>query len=317
MLTSFLGKSSPSIRLLLIAMIIIGYLAGFLWDSSNTSLSGGVLNHLGFILLSIISLLLMYFIIDKNHLTKQNSYGIFFYSSFMIMLPVVFNDHDIIIANIFLLLALRRIISLSADVNSEKKILDASIWITLASFFLFSSILFFLLLWIAILQKPNVTYKQVLIPFVGFFGVFIIMIALQLLLTDSYAWIFEWYQAIGLDFSAYNKPSVFVPTSVIFAFLIWTGTFRLQKFPSVPLKERPNFIMMLLVLAATVLVAIASAKKSGAEMLFILGPLAIICANYIQPNESDYYVKEDKGEYWFKEVLLWAVLVLPFVFFFL
>ena len=262
-------------------------------------------------------MLLLNFIIGKNHLTKQNSYAIFFFSGFMVMMPSIFQNHNIILSNIFILLAIRRIISLRSDVNSQKKILDASVWITVASFFSFSSILFFIPLWIGVAQKPNSDYKQMLIPILGFFAAFIIMIALQLLINDSFDWIFKWNQVIGLDFSAYNKTSVFVPASVIFAFLVWTGSSHLLKLPIVPLKEKPRHVMMLLILITSIVVSFASSDKTGSEILFILAPLSIISANYIESTKGESYGKEDKGEFWFKEILLWSILLLPFVFFFL
>lgn len=317
MLTSFFGKSSPSTRLILSIFIIVGFLLALMYGSGNFSIIEEFISQVFFLGLSILSMLLLHFIISKNHLTKQNSYAILFFSAFMVMMPVIFQEHDIILSNIFLLLAIRRIISLRSDVNSQKKILDASMWITVASFFSFSSILFFIPLWIGVSQKPNSDYKQMLIPVVGFFGAFIIMTALQLLLTDSFSWLFEWNQPVGFDFSAYNQASIFVPASVIFAFLIWTGTSRILELPVVPLKEKPSYVMMLLILATSIVVALASMKKSGAEILFILGPLAIICANYIESSKGEVYIREDKSEFWFKEIMLWSILILPFVFFFL
>ena len=64
---------------------------------------------------------------------------------------------------------------------------------------------------------------------------------------------------------------------------------------------------MLVVAFVSIAVALASPEKSGAEMLFVFAPTAIISANYL----------EQLNEFWFKEVLLWLVLLLPLSFLFL
>jgi hypothetical protein len=50
-------------------------------------------------------------------------------------------------------------------------------------------------------------------------------------------------------------------------------------------------------------VAFLSPEKTGGEVIFIFGPLGIITANYL----------ETKKDFWFKEVLLWLVVLLPII----
>ncbi|MDP2686925.1 MAG: DUF6427 family protein [Aequorivita sp.] len=317
MLTSFFGKSNPVNFLILGAFIIVGYLLGAISGSSIIITSFSLLNHGFFIVLSVLSMLLLDFIIRKNHLTKNNTFAILFFTCFLVMLPVIFLQHKILLANAFLLLAIRRIMSLRSDKNSSKKILDASIWITVASLFYFWSLLFFIPLFIAVLQKPNTNYKQILIPFTGFVAVLMINTAYQLMVTDSLLWFTNWQDAISFDFSRYNSAAVLVPITVILAFYIWAGIYRVLKLSMVPLKERPNYLLLLYLSITALLVALAGPEKTGAEILFILAPIAIIVTNYIENFETERYVEKDVAEFWFKEIMLWLVVVLPFVFLFL
>lgn len=233
------------------------------------------------------------------------------------MLPVIFLQHKILLANAFLILALRRIMSLRSDTNSSKKILDASLWITLASLFYFWSLLFFIPLWIAIIQKPNSNYKQMIIPITGFMAVLIINTAYQFFVYDSFAWFFDWKKPISLDFSKYNSAAILVPVTVILGFYIWTSMYRVLRFSSVSLKEKSNYFLLLYVSITSLLVAILGPEKTGAEILFILAPVSIIAANYIENFGTDRYVEKDITEFWFKEIMLWMVVILPFVFLFL
>src|SRR5690606_34142012 len=231
--------------------------------------------------------------------------------------PVIFLHHKILLANAFLLLAIRRIMSLRNDKNSSKKILDASIWITVASLFYFWSLLFFIPLFIAVIQKPNTNYKQMLIPFTGFVAVLIINTALQLLVSDSFLWFAKWQDVISFDFSKYNSASVLIPVTLLFTFFIWAGIYRISKLSMVPLKERPNYLLLLYLSITALFVGLAGPEKTGAEILFLLAPVSIIATNYIENFETERYVEKDVAEFWFKEIMLWLVVILPFVFLFL
>jgi len=307
MLTSFFGKSNPVNYLIAGIFISLGYLlrAILLKDIEITFTIFA--EHLLFLSLSVFTMLLLDFVIRKNLLTKSNTYGIFLFTCFLITLPAIFSERNITIATIFFLLAFRRILSLRSDRNTEKKILDASIWITLASFFSFWSLLFFAILYFAIIRKQNTLFRYLFIPIAGFIGVLVIRAAFHFLLNDSFDWFFEWGPLFDFNFSAYNKANVLVPVTVIVTFIIWTGIYRFSKIASLSKKEKPNALLLLFTLLITILIALISPQKNGSELLFVICPLAIIITNYI----------ENISEFWFKEVLLWIVVLLPLVVLFL
>ena len=307
MLTSFFGKSNPINYLILAVFIFIGYtITRFSLDNSGLNLSSGFENIV-FAVVSVFLMLLLDFIIRKNHLTKNNTYGILLFTCFLLAIPAIFLSPSILIANLFLFLAMRRVLSFGSDKNIEKKILDASIWISLASFFYFWSLLFFIVLYFSMMRKKNITYRQLLIPIVGFGVMFILVVCYYLIVSDSFSWFFEWRLPIGIDFSAYNSLNILLPVTIIAAFLIWTGLSRFFKLASLPKKERPNAITILFSVLVALLVVLASPLKTGAEILFIFGPLVIIITNYIETSK----------EFWFKEVLLWLAVLLPILVFIL
>jgi hypothetical protein len=317
MLTSFFGKSNPINYLILAVFIVAGYLLGAISQSEIFITPSLLLTHSAFIIISVLSMLLLDFIIRKNQLTKNNTYAILFFTCFLVMLPVIFLQHTLILANVFLLLALRRIISLRSDKNSEKKILDASFWITVASLFHFWSLLLFVPLWIAVAQKPNSNYKQMLIPFTGFLAVIIINTAYQMLVNNTFLWFLTWKKTVSFDFSVYNSAAILVPITIILAFYIWTAIYRILKIPQLPLKEKPSHLLLLYVSITTLFIALGVPEKTGSEVLFVLAPVAIISANYIESSDSESFRQKDASEFWFKEIMLWLVVLLPFVFLFL
>ena len=64
---------------------------------------------------------------------------------FLLFFPSIWNDFNLLISNFFILLALRRLLSMHSAKAPKEKIFDASLWIFFASFFHFWSILFILL----------------------------------------------------------------------------------------------------------------------------------------------------------------------------
>jgi len=314
MLTSFFGKSKP-IHFLILGVVIV---LSFIWtlfarSAENFNLSNFLISAL-LIGVTVLSAIVLDFLVSKNYLTKTNTYAIFFYSGFLLMLPIIFLDSNVLLANVFLLLALRRIMSFRNDNNSEKKIFDAALWVSVASLFYFWSLLFFIPLYLALIQKPNVTFKQMLIPPIGLLAVFIINTAYQLLVNDSFGWIFEWHQPISVDFSAYNAFEVLMPATLLMGFLVWTGFYRLKQLHLVSLKEKTNYILVMIVALTTLVIAACGSEKTGAELLFVLSPTAIMFANFIEGGPQDGFAKKDQSEFWFKEILLWAVAVLSIIF---
>tara|TARA_R100001369_G_C3242964_1_gene154513 strand:- start:191 stop:571 length:381 start_codon:yes stop_codon:yes gene_type:complete len=126
-------------------------------------------------------------------------------------------------------------------------------------------------------------------------------------MDDSFLWITEWIPSISLDFSAYNNIQLLLPAAIMGTFLIWSLPFRFVKIASLSKKEKPNAILLLVTLAVCLLIAFLSPQKTGAELFFIIAPLSVIVANYI----------ENIQEFRFKEGLLWLVVLVPILMLFI
>ena len=307
MLTSFFGKSNPVNYLLLGIFLFLGYVVATYHDFINGFSIITLAKHVFGIGVCIFSMLLVDFIIRKNTLTKSNTFGIFLFSCFLLMFPVIFSEQDILMSNIFLLLALRRILSLKSEKNLEKKVLDASVWISVAMFFYFSAWLFFGVLFIAILQKKHTTYKHLLIPFVGLFGVFVIATAYHFIVFDSFDWLIITKKTPTLDYSTYNSAEILIPLTIVTTLLVWTGIHRIFTISSVSKKDKPNYLLLLVIVVVCIFLVLTSPNKKGGEILFLLAPTAIVVAGFI----------ENSKEFWFKEMVLWLTVLVPILLIFL
>ena len=123
MLTSFFGKSKPINYILLSVAIIIGYFFGVLTAQEQSLSLGSLSSHGLVIFLMVFAVLLLDFIIRKNNVTKNNTFAILLFVLFVLLVPEVYNDPKLILANIFVLLATRRILSLTTEKIPLKKYL--------------------------------------------------------------------------------------------------------------------------------------------------------------------------------------------------
>lgn len=305
MLTSFFGKSSPINFLLLSIFITIFCVLKYLLVSDFIFQLEEFITFLTIIVLLVFSMLLLDFIIRKNYLNTSNTFAIFIFSCVVAMLPVT-QHLGIIIAQFFLLLALRRIFSMSSEKRMEKKILDASLWILLASYFFFWSVLLFILLYIAIVNLNKKSLRYLLIPMAGLFGMTLIAATFFLLKVNSFAWLSEFAKPISYDFTAYGSIDLIVFLTFFFSVLIWSIFYRISKLADTPKKFRSNYLLVIFSAVTCFLITLFSEIKIGTELIFLAAPSAMSIAGYL----------EKKGDIWFKELLLWTFLLLPIIFLF-
>ncbi|MGJ8665387.1 MAG: DUF6427 family protein [Patiriisocius sp.] len=306
MLASFFGKSSPINYVILSVIICLGYLAFVFnndyWTFTLENVGGSML----LLTLFIFMLLLVDFIIRKNDVTGNNTFAIFIFTCFLLMVPSIFGEAKTVLASTFLLLATRRILSLKTGKNIEKKLFDAGMYITIASLFYFWSILFFVALFIAIVRLANTSFRLLFLPLISLLSVFSIVTVFYLLKDDSFSWISNWPEASSFNFKAYNKMAMLIPLTMLLSLLLWMGTSRFFQISSLKKKEKPAGFMMLIIAIVTIFVSVLSPQKNGAELLFLFFPVATFTTNYIES-------KKTKERFIFNEILLWVLLLLAIV----
>lgn len=307
MLTNFFAKSKPINYAFLSLVLIIGFVVAVLRGIIPFSGTSEILMALSLLLLLIFGILLLDFVIRKNSLTLKNTFGIFIFTLFIVQLPVIYSQPKVIGATLFLMLATRRFLSLKSGKNIEKKIFDAAAYIAIATLFYPWACLFFVVLYLGILWHTATQVRYFIIPITGVLLVFIIKTTYDLLVNNSFNWFFDTSFAIALDFSAYNNISLVITASLIITFIIWMGVVRFIRIPKLPKKEKSSAWLIMIALFPTIAVAILGNTKNGAELLLPIFPLAIIAANYFEKNEDTGPVQP--FDFWFKELLLWLLVV--------
>jgi hypothetical protein len=255
----------------------------------------------GVLMCFVISIYVLDFIAKKNDLTKRSAYKIVIFAAFSVSFFSILRDNNVIVSNLCVLLALRRVISLKSQKEIQKKIFDATFWVCIASLFYFWSILFLFIVYCGVLLHTANLFKNWLIPPVGFLAVAALATGFNIIFYDRFYTFSLWLQESSFDFGLYQDPAVLIPLSVILAVAIWTIFYYFGMLQKASVNSRPTYILVMLTLLVSIGVAVFSPVKNGSELLFFFIPLSIITSNYF----------DSKQERFFKELLLIGLVLMP------
>ncbi|MBO2543516.1 DUF6427 family protein [Salegentibacter agarivorans] len=300
MLTSFFGKSKPvngvAITVFLIIFFIIANFREWFLDFNLLFF----LEKLAVLLSLILSVFTLNFIAKKNELTQRSAYKILFFVIFTASFFALLRNHQVIFANLLVLLAFRRIISLKSKKVMQKKVFDATFWICIASLFYFWSILFLVVVYAGILYylpKP----KNWLIPPIAALAVALLTLGFHIIAYDQFYTFSQWFEWSNFDYSNYQNLEILIPVSIILTLALWTLVQFFAVVSKASVSMKPSLNLVLLSLLTAVAVAIFAPTKDGSELIFFFVPLSIITSIYFDQ-------REDKV---FREVLLVLLILMP------
>ena len=307
MITTIFSKSRPfNYILVTVLLILFFFLYQFRivdWMQSMESVGKKA------VLLSLLigSLFISNFITKKNSLSKDNTYPFLFFFIFLILFPTTLGNSNLIISNFFILLALRRLISLQSLVAPKEKIFDASMWVFLAALFHFWSILFILLVFLSIALHVARDYRNWVLPYIAFFTVATLYVVFGLLydtklfshLMDDAAFSFDFdyftnkYQNIAL--------SIYAAITVLFLFS------QIVALPSKPLIHHNSYKKIIMAFFIGFFIYLVSPGKNNSILIYTFMPLAVMATSYFEGIKIK----------WTQEVTAIIVVGLSFLSFFL
>ncbi len=286
MITSLFRKSTPLNYSLVAFLLLICF---FMYQFQDSNWVNAI--SLKMIILSVLLgiLFVVNFIVKKNGLTKNSSYTILFYLLLLLFFPSLFNDFKLLLANFFLMMAMRRLISLQSLKLPKEKIFDASIWIFVASLFHFWCILFILLVFISIIFHVSRDYRNWLLPFVAFFVIATISVLAAMIFDITWIACFLEQRKTNfqLDYFTNNYQnialSVYVVTALYFVFsMIFSVTNK-------PLILQASFKKMIFAFFIGIVVFLISPEKNSTILVFTFMPLSVMATSNIEYSQSKMY----------------------------
>ncbi len=285
MITSVFKKTTPINLFLVVILMLVFFLIYQFQDLSWTNSFVFILKKAGLFLILLGSVFIANFIAKKNGLVKDSSYTIFFYFLFLLFFPSIWSDTNLIASNFFILLALRRLISLQSLKASKEKIFDASLWIFIASLFHFWSILYIVLVFISIIFHVARDYRNWILPFIALFAVTILSI--------GYSYLFE-YDILGyinqstvinfnIDYftNNYQNSAFSIYLTVALFFLIS----MFASLPNKPLLLNSSFKKIITAFFIGIVIFVITSNKSNDMLIYTVAPLSIMATSHIEVKQ--------------------------------
>jgi len=305
MLASIFSKSRPINYVLMAGALVLFYILYLFKDTYWLNYYYLVAQKVGLFLLLGGTLLLTGFITLRNTLTRANSYALVLFLLFLVLFPTTLVNDTIVIANFFLLLSLRRLISLQSLVTPKEKIFDASFWIFAATIFHFWCIIYIVLVFISIVFHVSRDYRNWIIPFIAFFAVAILYIMVGLIIGHDFFTHLTSEIYPSFDFTYFENIYQNIALALFASITALFAVPYIFSLSSKPLNLQSSHKKVLFSFLIGVGIYVLSAAKNNSFLAFTFAPLAIMGANYIESQDNK----------WVREaVLIGIALIALFIF---
>lgn len=291
MIANFFQKSKPINFLALSVLLLLVYLMALLIGFEGNFTLKEFFKKVLFFGTILLVFFIVNFIIRKNNLTEDNSYALLFFILCLGMFSSIFLTERIVAANFILMFAFRRIYSLRSAKKITEKIFDCAFWIGIACLIYPLSGLYLLLLYASVLIFRAENWRNLVIPIIGFICPIFICYAYYLFIEQTDAFLELISFRIDLHLGVYLKSSYLLPISLIAVFIFVAIILSTRKSISGKKDFKNTWYVLLFHVLISIVLIIMSPQKNGSEFLFLIFPISILFANYLQIIQR-YWIKE-------------------------
>lgn len=286
MLASFFKKSTPINYSFIVLIVLLVFFFYAFQDLSWTESYVGILKKILVLALVFGSLFFVNFIVKKNALTKDSVYTVYFFILLLLFFPSLLQNWKLLLANFFILLSMRRLISLQTLKAPKEKIFDATIWVLAASLLHFWCILFLLLVYISIIFNASRDYRNWLVPIVALLAFGNLFALYTLAYSDAlfYSTIKNATVYLELDYfrNKYQNIAFSAFAVVVFVF-VSSAVFSLT---SRPLNLQGSYKKIIFAFITGIVLFLISPQKSNEILVFTFFPLAVMMTNFVEYSQN-------------------------------
>jgi hypothetical protein len=282
MFTSLFRKSTPLNYALVIIAVTVLFFMYQVGHVSGGVTAANVLEKFGLWFIILFSVFTANFIVKKNTLSRKSAYTVLFYVMFLVIFPSLFNNPNLLLSNFFILLALRRLVSLHSLKASKEKIFDASLWIFVAALFHFWAVLFIVLVFISIIFHAASDYRNWILPFMACAAI-LALFGLYAFMFDE--GVFEQFLAkmqtnLSIDYFTDQSQNIALSAfAVIALYFLMAMVFTLTNRPT---QLQSSYKQIVASFFIGVLIFVISPVKSNDLLVFTIAPLAFMATATIE-----------------------------------
>ena len=249
-----------------------------------------------FVLL-FLSLLLLHQIDRWNELTDtKNCYSIAFFSIFVVLFPTLFDKVKLVGANLLIIVALWRVLTLKTGDGIPQKLFDTSLLIICAGLLHPWALIFLLNVWISLLFYGAEKRRYWFIPLLAIITVSILLGAFLLILQEPFP-IDDFTNLITSDINNllnFSSHSIATTIAICSLALLLLVALAVYYFRSVYHSISSLVVIQFLWIG---LIVVFLSK----EVIYTFAPIAILFALYVEKIRV----------WWLKEIVLWSLLSMP------
>ncbi|WP_397445047.1 DUF6427 family protein [Polaribacter sp. R77954] len=283
MLANFLNKSKPINFIGVLVFFLVGLFYTIFYDgfTSDKLVQSTILS-----LLFLTIFFVFNFINSKNNLTFDNSYAYFLFVLLTLSISSVLIEYSILIKTIIYLLFLRKIYSLRSSKKTIEKFFDSGFWLGILFIVEPFSVVFLILLYIAIYTHHKITIQSLFVPITGYITPLIIYFTYLFGVEQLDAFTADKDFNINFDVEFYAQTKYFWIVSSVLFFTILSLLIKSIKTLSINNTFKKSWIVLLTNFTIVIVFLCYLPEKNGSELIFVFLPSAIILANGIELIEK-------------------------------
>lgn len=288
MIANFFNKTKPVVYFVLTLLLMLYYiLANLIFNFESFSFLW-LTEKVGVLLLIVAFISISIFIFKKNGLAQRNSYS----TLLLVVLLGAFYESmftsNIIVANILLLLGFRKVYSLKTITEIKLKLFDAGFWFGMAALFYSWSIVFVVLIYLALVIYERISLKNLVRPIIGVLTPIFIYFAYCLYFDNLNAFYNCWSFNLSVNYMPYNNLRLLLPVTVFLSAVLWAMAVLIPKVRSSGINVKRSWRLVLSHFILAEIIVIFAPVKNGSEILFVMFPLSVIISNFLRliPSEN-------------------------------
>jgi hypothetical protein len=309
MISHIFSKTKP-VNFLLLTFLLAVYILSFegfigIGSGDNRGFWAYLMQNIGFFLkglaLFVPVLFLIDFILKRNKLVLTHSYTLFYFVVFCGLFPAVFSHTDFLLAHFFVLLGLRRILSLKTKQRSRRKVFEACLWFLVASYFYDWTLLYLLVLVASlfIYDKNNPRYWGLILWAILVYAVLL----WGFVIRDNFSSFFNQQYLFNIPPQGFStKISLLIIGFFGSSTLVLLWNYSRKASAKVASLGRKNSLAILTLTGFLGgLLYLFSPADNYSALVFSFFPLAFLWSN----------TTELLPKTWQKEVIMWSILSVP------
>jgi hypothetical protein len=230
--------------------------------------------------------------VKRNKIHNPNTYAVSSFVFLGIAFPELLRSSEFAMGYLFLLLSIRRILSLKTNKNIKQKIFDSGFLLMISILFEPFHLFFLIFIYFGVIMYASQNYRHFIIPLFGIIVAFVLYTSFILIVENSfvnYSIYLPRFSGIDNFFSNFKYG---VLLSLILFFLIWVFIQLPVIYSRAKLHESETISLVLVFMFVSAVVLLLNDTQLSVDIIYLIFPLSILIGNYFQLKSTKRWIKE-------------------------